>query len=310
MLIDKMRAVVGIRLIAVMSAIVGACMASGDEHESMWTRGTESQKDMRGDTWPDDVRLTAWVPIIDTLCDKTFQMYVTLEPIDCEAYKIGPGLASWAIGLRPFGYAREWYSLVLDPLKEQDNTECKRHFASREWHALSDLWQLTDAYAVADEHQLRLLGALGESSLRFSTYNASPDVSVTYQRHESGEVEVNVGGLAQVPTTGALVDNVVQRSLQAELQVQTGLMHEWVDLNYQTNGSGGTGVFLAEDVGDGIPQGIQMRVQYAIHSIESDTILQTDENGEAQMVAVPRVAINVIRYVDRPFDASSVDCTP
>jgi hypothetical protein len=288
------------RIVALTAGVLfAACVAFTDEPDEVLVRGADAQgNNLRSPTWPDNVRITAWMPVIDTVCDKWLQIYVTLEAIDCDPTAAGPKLDSWEIGVRPVGSNQEKYRLVLDPLKLDVNTECRLHYASRPW-------QSPHAFAMAEQYELSLQGPLGLSSLRFSSFKPSNDLNVVYHTNDSNGVEVNVEGLAIVPASGAFVDHVVSRSIHGKLQVRAGLMQKWFDLSHSPNGAMDIDHFSAQGINDALPQGVQLRMSYAIRTIDTDAIETPD--GESEQV--PRVAINVIRYVDRPFDVSRVDCS-
>lgn len=289
------------RIVALTAGVLfAACVAFTDEPDEVLVRGADAQgNNLRSPTWPENVRITVWVPVIDTACDKWVQIYVTLETIDCDREASGPLLDSWEVGVRPVGSDEERSRLVLVPLKLDANTECRLHYVSRPW-------QSPHAFSMADRYELSLQGPLGLSSLRFSTYKPGDELNVTYTSTDSSEVDVQVGGLARVPTSGAFIDHVVTKAIQGKLQVQAGLMREWRDLSYYPNGAADIDHFSAQDINDALPLSVQLRVEYAVQSVETDTI--RNPGGETERV--PRVGINIIRYVDRPFDASSVDCTP
>ncbi|MCB9708823.1 MAG: hypothetical protein H6714_08565 [Myxococcales bacterium] len=251
--------------------------------------------------WPPYLQIRAVVPVMDTLCDKTVQVYATLKHLQCEDRNL-PGIKDWTVSLTP-GYSEEAVPLVLDPLHMDDHIECQ---ISR----VSPPWYTPDANATAGTYTLAAQGVTGLGTLRFSAFKSDKELTLSYLKDNTGRIEVDVRGLFAPPQTEAFKDHITTRRLDARLRIAEGLKTTWVALHLEpTKAAEPTPSpiladpitrFSAEVLRGGTPLGVEITASYETNAVQATE----DRDGER----TPLYSVNVIRYIARPFDNAKVSC--
>lgn len=278
-----------------MAAGWGGCLGAADPSGDDVEHQSGAYTDAHVTNWPEYVRMQVIVPVVDTVCDRTFQVYVTLENLRCDSEEFPP-ITSWELFLKPIGSNDAAYRLVLDPLHLDENDACTVHYVSRSWYA-------PHSWATADDYSLSLQGLTGLSTVRFSAFNPEPDLGVSFDQGQDGDPSVvHVSGLITPPQTGAFSDFVTVRTLSAQMQVQEGLMRNWETLDALPSTAKAIASFQTHDALETIPLSVRLEARYKVNSVIRDKIPGEDDYKS-------RISVEVVRDSDRLFDVSSVDCS-